>query len=415
MTQIQTQSKFGAPPSTPAINLPEPLAGILAAAVAQGATDIHVDTWGDSALLRFRVDAVIREQDPLDIEQARRLFNQLKIAANLEFEATRRPQEGQFRWSDGERVRDIRVTLIPEAPRNESAHLRVLTQPDDWLHMEHLGLLPEQLDAVRKVMSWPHGLVLIAGPTGSGKTTTMYALTDLEDLRGQVAVSIEDPIEFDLPFVRQLEVDEKRGITMKEGLRTLLRMDADVLMIGEIRDADSAIVAARAALAGRLVLATIHARDAAAAVAAMRYLGVPAYVLASSLRAVFSQILVRKLCEHCATARPLNAAERSWYEQEGLSVPKEVRYENGCSHCGQSGFRGRTGVFQVGDLNQSHSAWLAGDPPEHEIRERLSGEGIQPLRAQVLRRVADGATSLREAARVAGFDAENVESGLPEE
>ena len=415
MTQIQTQSKFGAPPSSPATNLPEPLAGILAAAVAQGATDIHVDTWGDSALLRFRVDAVIREQDPLDIEQARRLFNQLKIAANLEFEATRRPQEGQFRWSDGERVRDIRVTLIPEAPRNESAHLRVLTRPEDWLHLEHLGLLPEQLDSSAKGDAWPHGLVLIAGPTGSGKTTTMYALTELEDLRGQVAVSIEDPIEFDLPFVRQLEVDEKRGITMKEGLRTLLRMDADVLMIGEIRDADSAIVAARAALAGRLVLGTIHARDAAAAVTAMRYLGVPAYVLASSLRMVLSLKLVRKLCEHCATARPLNAAERSWYEKEGLSVPEEVRCENGCSHCGQSGFRGRTGVFQVGVFDQSHSAWLAGDPPEHEIRERLSGEGMQPLRVEVLRRVADGATSLREAARVAGFDAENVESGLPEE
>ena len=162
-------------------------------------------------------------------------------------------------------------------------------------------------------MQWPHGLVLIAGPTGSGKTTTLYALTDLEDLRGQIAASIEDPIEFDLPLVRQLEVDEKRGITMMQGLRTLLRMDADVLMIGEIRDADSAIVAARAVLAGRLVLATIHARDAAAAVAAMRYLGVPAYVLASSLRMVVAQNLVRKLCEHCAETRPPSAAERRWY------------------------------------------------------------------------------------------------------
>jgi type II secretory ATPase GspE/PulE/Tfp pilus assembly ATPase PilB-like protein len=415
MTQIQPEPEFIVSPGGPAANLPEPLAGVLAAAVAKGATDIHVDTWGASALLRFRVDSIIRVQDPMDIEQARRLFNQLKIAANLDFEAIRRPQEGQFRWSDGDRVRDIRVTLIPEAPRNESAHLRVLTQPDDWLHMEHLGLLPEQLDAVRKVMSWPHGLVLIAGPTGSGKTTTMYALTDLEDLRGQVAASIEDPIEFDLPLVRQLEVDEKRGITMKEGLRTLLRMDADVLMIGEIRDPDSAVVAARAALAGRLVLATIHARDAAAAIAAMRYMGVPAYVLASSLRAVFSQILVRKLCEHCATARPLNEAERSWYEKEGLSVPKELRHDNGCSHCDQSGFRGRTGVFQIGVFDPSHSAWLAGDPPEHEIRERLGREGIQPLHVEILRRVADGTTSLREAARVAtGFDAEKVESGLAE-
>jgi general secretion pathway protein E len=181
-------------------------------------------------------------------------------------------------------------------------------------------------------------------------------------------------------------------------------------MISEIRDAESAVVAARAALAGRLVLATIHARDAAAAVAAMRYLGVPAYVLASSLRMVLSQNLVRKLCDHCAEARPLSAAERRWYEQAGLPVPETVRSEKGCPHCGQTGFRGRTGVFQVGVFDQSHSEWLAGDPPEHEIRERLSGEGMRPLRAEVLQRVADGTTSLREAVRVAGFDTEGIRS-----
>ena len=414
MTQSQTQANVTAPASSPGTDLPELLAGILTDAVEQGATDIHVDTWSDRAALRFRIDGVIRERESLDPEQARRLLNQLKIAASLDFEATRRPQEGQFRWSDGQRVRDIRVTLIPEAPRNESAHLRVLTRPDDWRHMEHLGMLPAQLEAVRKVMQWPHGLVLIAGPTGSGKTTTLYALTDLEDLRGHVAASIEDPIEFDLPLVRQLEVDEKRGITMKEGLRTLLRMDADVLMIGEIRDSESALVAARAALAGRLVLATIHARDAAAAVAAMRYLGVPAYVLASSLRMVPSQNLVRKLCEHCAAARPLSAAERRWYEQAGLPVPETVHVEKGCAHCGHTGFRGRTGVFQVGVFGPSHSEWLAGDPPEHEIRERLGREGMQPLSAEVLQRVASGVTSPREAARVAGLGVEDLSNELPQ-
>lgn len=415
MTQLQTQSNVAARPSGPGTSYPELLAGILSDAVGQGATDIHVDTWGDRASLRFRVDGAIRQREPLEPNQAKRLLNQLKIAASLDFEATRRPQEGQFRWSDGEHVRDIRVTLIPEAPRNESAHLRVLTRPEDWRHMEHLGLLPAQLEAVRKVMQWPHGLVLIAGPTGSGKTTTLYGLTDLEDLRGQVAASIEDPIEFDLPLVRQLEVDEKHGITMKEGLRTLLRMDADVLMIGEIRDADSALVAARAALAGRLVLATIHARDAAAAVAAMRYLGVPAYVLASSLRMVLAQNLVRKLCEKCAEARPPSAAERRWYEQAGLPVPETVRSEKGCPHCGQTGFRGRTGVFQVGVFDQSHSEWLAGDPPEHEIRERLGREGMQPLSSEVLQRVASGVTSPREAARVAGLGVEDQRHELPPE
>jgi len=178
----------------------------------QSATDIHIDTWGNVATVRYRVDGVPRELEPLDLEHARRLINQVKVTSNLDIEATRRPLEGQFQFQQGQHVRDIRVTIIPEAPRNEAAHLRLLTRPEDWRHMEHLGMRPEQLATVREVMRWPHGLVLVAGPTGSGKTTTLYALTELEDLRHLIAASIEDPIEFDLPYVRQLEVDEKQGI-----------------------------------------------------------------------------------------------------------------------------------------------------------------------------------------------------------
>jgi type II secretory ATPase GspE/PulE/Tfp pilus assembly ATPase PilB-like protein len=205
-----------------------------------------------------------------------------------------------------------------------------------------------------------------------------------------------------LPYVRQLEVDEKRGVTMKEGLRTLLRMDADVLMIGEIRDAESAMVAAQAALAGRLVLATIHARDTAAAISAMRHLGVPPYVLASSLRMVIAQTLVRKLCDACSETRVIREAERKLFEQARLPVPDALRAGKGCSSCGQTGSSGRTGVFQIAVFDESHSAWLADAPPEHEIRERLAQEGSNSLHSEALRRTADGTISLNEAARVAG-------------
>jgi type II secretory ATPase GspE/PulE/Tfp pilus assembly ATPase PilB-like protein len=382
--------------------LPEPLARILRDAVDQGATDIHLDTWGNRAAVRYRVDGVARELEPLDLDQTRRLMNQVKVAASLDLQATLRPLEGQFRWRDGQRVRDVRVTIIPEAPRNEAAHLRLLTRPEDWRHMEQLGMRPEQLATVRGVMQWPHGLVLVAGPTGSGKTTTLYALTELEDLRHLIAASIEDPIEFDLPYVRQLEIDEKRGITMKDGLRTLLRMDADLLMVGEIRDAESAIVAAQAALAGRLVLATVHARDAASAISAMRHLGVPPYVLASSIRMVLTQTLVRKLCDECAEARAINNAERKLFEQARLPVPDTVRVAKGCSPCGQTGFKGRTGVFQVAVFDESHGAWLADGPPEHEVRERLVQEGTQSLYSEVLKRAVDGTISLSEVVRVVG-------------
>jgi len=385
-------------------DLPELLAGILEDAVQQGATDIHIDTWGLRGALRFRIDGVIHEREPLDLEQAGRLLNQLKISANLDFEATTRPQEGQFRWTDKGRVRDVRVTLIPEAPNNEAAHLRLLTVPEDWKHPEHLGFRAEQLATVRQVMQWPHGLVLVGGPTGSGKTTTLYALTDLEDLRGQIAVAIEDPIEFDLPYVRQLQVDEKRGITMTEGLRTLLRMDADVLMVGEIRDTESAIVAAQAALAGRLVLATIHARDAAGAVSTMRYLGVPSYALASSMRMVLAQNLVRKLCDYCARERLPEDSERKLFESAQLPVPANMRVERGCDRCGRSGFRGRTGVFELAVFDEARTAWLAEGMDEHVLRQRLRDEGVQSLGVEVLQRVSAGVTSLREAARVVGLE-----------
>ena len=389
---------------------PEPLRSVLGGAVRQGATDVHIDTWGDRGTIRYRLDGVAREQEPLDMEQARRLINQIKVSANLEIEATRRPLESQFRWEQDGQVRDIRVTIIPEAPRNEAAHLRLLTRPEDWRHMEQLGMRPEQLAIVRRVMQWPHGLVLVAGPTGSGKTTTLYALTELEDLRRLVAASIEDPIEFDLPYVRQLEVDEKRGITMRDGLRVLLRMDADLLMIGEIRDAESAVVAAQAALAGRLIVATIHARDAAAAVSAMRHLGVSPYVLASSLRLVIAQNLVRRLCERCAEERPLDEAQRRLFADARLPTPGTLRAEKGCPRCGRTGFLGRTGVFQVAVFDESHGSWLADGPPEHEVRERIMQEGTSPLHHEVLQRVADGTISFGEAARVAAVAGGGIES-----
>jgi type II secretory ATPase GspE/PulE/Tfp pilus assembly ATPase PilB-like protein len=402
MTRSYSTAETVWTPTRESYPFPQPLRGILASAVEQGATDIHVDTWGNRGTVRYRIDGVAREMEPLDLEQARRMINQLKVCAGLDIEATLRPLEGQFRWEQGQHVRDIRVTIIPEAPRNEAAHLRLLTRPEDWRHMGQLGMRPEQLATVRGVMQWPHGLVLVAGPTGSGKTTTLYALTELEDLRHLIAASIENPIEFDLPYVRQLEIDEQRGVTMQGGLKTLLRMDADLLMVGEIRDAESAIVAAQAALAGRLVLATIHARDAASALSTMRHLGVPPYALASSIRMVLAQTLVRKLCDECAEARAIKDAERKLFAGARQPVPDTIRAAKSCASCGQTGFKGRTGVFQVAVFDDSHGAWLADGPPEHEVRERLIQGGTLSLYSEVLQRAADGTIALSEAARVVG-------------
>jgi len=255
--------------------LPQALYGLVEQAVQESATDIHVDAWGREAVVRFRVDGTIHEKDPLTYDQARKLVNQIKVAAGLDLPTRYHPLEGHFRWSSGEEHRDLRVTVVATAPQHEAAHLRLLTPPEQWRDVRNLGLGGRDLEVVERTFHTARGLVLISGPTGSGKTTTLYSLTGLTDLRCQIAASIEDPTEYDLPYVRQLEVKEKQGFTMEEGLRTILRLDPDVILVGEIRDAGSARIATRAALAGRLVLATVHARDAAAAIEGMHYLSVP--------------------------------------------------------------------------------------------------------------------------------------------
>lgn len=378
----------------------ELLSAVVQAAVEEGATDIHVDTWGNEALVRFRVDGMLHEKYRLAVADARRLINQLRVSAELDVEATVKPAEGQFRWSNDRVTRDIRVTVLPTAPRNEAAHLRLLTTPGDWRDAEHLGLSAEERQAIEAVLNETHGLALIAGPTGSGKTTTLYALTGLEDLVHRVAVSIEDPAEYDLPSVRQMEVNPRRGITMQEGLRILLRVDPDVLIVGEIRDPHSASAAAQAALTGRQVLATIHARDAAAAIHAMHYFSVPYYILGGALRMVIAQNLVRRLCRACAAPRSISTVEARLFEKAGVAPPEEIFDPRGCASCNGYGYRGRTGVFEIALLDDDFGQWLAEGRAQHEIRRRLGEMGVKPVTTRAFEKVAAGETSLREVTRL---------------
>ena len=237
---------------------------------------------------------------------------------------------------------EIRVTLTPVRGR-ESAHLRFLNVPRDEWDMSGLGVSAEDQERVSARMRALSGLVLITGATGSGKTTTMYSLASQLDLRAMTTYSIEDPVEFRLPYAQQIEVDEQHGLTMHEGLRTILRMDPDLILVGEIRDQDSAIVASRAALSGRLVLATIHAQDAAGAVDALHYLGVPHHIIGSSLRLVIAQSLARRICGCCARPRDLSAEDRELFARFGTEPPENLLQADGCPECSSYGYKGRTG------------------------------------------------------------------------
>ena len=377
----------------------EPLFSVVGQAVDDGATDVHIDAAADQAALRFRVDGVIQAKERLSPAQARRLLNQIRVAARFPMEAAFVPLEGQFRWCNERTARDVRVTVVPTFGRQESAHLRLLLPLEHWRETSQLGLRPRDLERIESVVRKPHGLALVAGPTGSGKTTTLYALAGLDNLRRKVCASIEDPVEFELPFVRQLEVNERRGLTMAEGLRTLLRTDADVLLIGEIRDAESARTAAQAALAGRLVLASIHGRDAAGAIQAMSYLCVPYPILGGALRLVVAQGLVRKLCRACRRLWRPDDAQQRLFQEAGYAWPETIYEPHGCAECGHSGYAGRTGVFEVGVVDEETGRWLTAGPHQHEVRARLLQQGMQPLTADALQKATDGVTSLVEIVR----------------
>ncbi|MAX27405.1 MAG: hypothetical protein CMJ19_23150 [Phycisphaeraceae bacterium] len=389
-------------------DVPDMLGMVITDAVKQQATDIHIDPHGEKIRIRIRVDGVIHSHDILSWEQGRRLINQIKSTAKLDIDAAYNTKEGHFRWGgyhhNGQtKIRDIRVTLMPTSPRGESAHLRMLMRPEEWMTIDQLGLSTEHQKQIHELVEDPRGLVLVAGPTGAGKTTTLYATAGLEGLAELVTVSIEDPVEYDLEFVRQVQVDEHHGLTMAQGLKSLLRMDADSILIGEIRDAESAQIAAHAGLAGRLVLSTIHARDAAAAIEAMHFLGVPDYVLGSSLRMVISQNLVRRLCGTCCREVPPYQAMRALFEHYQIKVPPIVCQAVGCDACYDRGYRHRTGVFEVVPIDDGMGQWLINGPRRHAIRQHLMDQGMQPLAVDALNKVAKGTVSMDEVKRLIGM------------
>lgn len=389
-------------------DVPDMLGIVIANAVKQQSTDIHIDPHGEKIRLRFRIDGMVHDHDVLSWEQGRRLINQIKSTAQLDIDAAYNTKEGHFRWG-GERengqtkIRDIRVTLMPISPRGESVHLRILTRPDEWMSIDQLGLSEEHHRQIQELITMPRGLVLIAGPTGAGKTTTLYAIAGLEGLAELITVSIEDPVEYDLDFVRQVQVNEHHGLTMAHGLKSLLRMDADAILIGEIRDAASAQIAAQAGLAGRLVLSTIHARDSAMAIEAMHYLGVPDYVLGSSLRMVIAQNLMRTLCGTCCREVPPDSATRALFEHHGLKAPPIVCHAVGCDACHERGYRHRTGAFEVLSVDDELGQWITQGPRRHVIRQHLVDVGMESLAINALRKVSSGQVCMDEVQRIIGL------------
>jgi type II secretory ATPase GspE/PulE/Tfp pilus assembly ATPase PilB-like protein len=381
---------------------PDPLRTCIWNAIIEKATDVHLHCVAEGLRVLHRVDGIIHPKLLLPLAEGRKLLNQLKSASGLNFVRSFAPVEGQLAWPDGDMRWEIRVTLTPVRDR-ESAHLRLLSVPRNQWDISNLGFLPVDQEKVASAVGSLNGLILVTGATGSGKTTTMYSLASLMDLSTTTTYSIEDPVEFRLPYVQQIEVDEQHGLTMHEGLRTILRMDPDLILVGEIRDGDSAMVAARAALSGRLVLATIHAQDAAGAIDALHYLGVPYHIIGSSLRLIISQNLVRKLCPDCSLPREVSDTDRELFGQFSMEAPDSLMQASGCPDCHNYGYLGRTGVFEVAKVDDEVATFIRSGAHHRELTDCLRKKGTRSMAQDGLEKAAMGVTCMEELRRVCTF------------
>lgn len=378
---------------------PEPLNTVFINAIVEAASDIHLDTLSGGVFVRYRVDGIIHEKQFLSREMGQRLLNQVKVAANFKIERAFSPLESQIEMHVEGVKRDLRVTLIPTGD-DLAVHMRFLSAPFKELDVGSLGFDDEDQDKIATVLRSPHGLILVSGRTGAGKTTTLYSLVSMLDLRSSVAVSIEDPVEFNLPGLRQLEVGEHRGLTMSQGLRIFLRMDPDVILVGEIRDRESAVATAQAALAGRLVIATIHAKDAASTIEALIHLSVPRYILGNMLSMIIGQNLARKLCSSCATPRPLKPIEQEVFLKEGLEAPEKVWRPVGCQQCNSYGYFGLIGIFETVMVDETVGEIISTGESMSNLRKQFRATGNKSALADGLLKVAQGKTSMEEIARI---------------
>ena len=349
------------------------LNALLTQAVRDGASDIHIEPYERHSSVRFRVDGTLREVVQPNRALHAALISRLKIMADLDISEKRLPQDGRISLRLGTRAVDVRVSTLPNA-HGERAVLRLLDKSESKLNLEAVGMQGEVLARLAHLIQQPHGIILVTGPTGSGKTTTLYAaLARLDAARSNI-MTVEDPIEYELPGVGQTQVNAKIDLTFAKALRAILRQDPDVIMIGEIRDFETAQIAIQASLTGHLVLATLHTNDAASAITRLTDMGVEPFLLSSSLLGVLAQRLVRKYCGECHGA--------------------------GCDHCGHTGYAGRTGVFELLVVDDAIRAQIHNQAPEAEVRTQALAGGMTLMRDDGERLIHAGITSREEVLRV---------------
>jgi type IV pilus assembly protein PilB len=380
---------------------------ILEQAANLGVSDIHFEPFRDKLIIRYRLDGILQEMLSLPKEIGPVLVARIKIVSNMQIDVHSAPQDGRFRFPLEDQFMDVRVSVIPTF-HGEKAEMRLLKGSLRPLSLSELGLFREKLAILTDAVKKPHGLILVTGPTGSGKTTTLYAVLEILNTPKVNITTIEDPIEYDIPRVNQTQVNVKAGLTFAGGLRTLVRQNPDIIMIGEIRDGETADIAINAALTGHLLLSTLHTNDAPTAIPRLTDLGVKPFLLASTLNVVVAQRLVRRLCTSCITATTLTEESKKLLE-EGLkrvdvtleALPSTSYTSKGCSICGFTGYRGQIGLYEVLHVNDAIRALITENAATYLIRKEAQKAGMKTLFEDGLEKVSSGLTSLEEVIRVA--------------
>jgi len=372
---------------------------LIASAVKDKASDIHIEPGENRLRVRCRIDGVLFEQTAPRMKMHAAIISRLKIMANLNIAERRLPQDGRIRATVQGRNIDLRVSTLP-VTHGEKCVIRILDGRSIMVGLENLGMWDDTLASFRRQISQPHGVVLVTGPTGSGKSTTLYSALQVMDADKLNVSTVEDPVEYELDSVNQVNVHESIGMTFAAALRSLLRQDPDIIMMGEIRDEETARIAIQASLTGHLVLSTLHTNDAASSITRMINIGIEPFLISAAVNAVLAQRLVRRICEDCktlVTSVPENVA--AYLERHDMAET-QIYQGAGCETCRQTGYKGRLGVYEILELDDEIRDIVTSDPALSELRHAAKANGMRGLRADGLKKVRAGLTTVEEIMRV---------------
>lgn len=376
---------------------------LLLEALAARASDIHLEQYASGLVVRYRIDGILQEAPSPPAHLAAAVVSRLKIMADLDIAERRLPQDGRIRVRLSDREVDVRISTIPLL-HGESVVLRLLDTGQVQIGIDDIGMAADVLEQFRGLMRPSGGIILATGPTGSGKSTTLYAALELVRTGREKILTVEDPVEYQLFGLAQVPVNTKVGLTFARALRAILRQDPDVLLVGEIRDAETAEIATHAALTGHLVLSTLHTNDAATGITRLLDLGIAPYLVSSTVSAVLAQRLVRRICRHCCAERDLTDEEMemaaSHFGVEPDLLPRMMAEGVGCETCRHTGFRGRTGMYELLTLSEQMREEVLQRPSSTRIDSLAIGQGMRSLKQDGLRLIREGTTTINEVIRV---------------